>query len=625
MKGHVKIVNILLERGANINHKTNEGFTALHIAAQEGQLETVHLLLLNDKIELYPERDGLQPLHLAAQGGHCEVIKELMSLSKIDINAEEDSRDRTPLYLAVKLGKYEAVKLLLTYDNIDINYESMGGTPLYRAACDGYAEIVELLLGQKGIKVNKGKDFSNTPLYGAVVDGHYNIVKLLLSHDEIECNTETYYNNTPLTLAAQNGHIEVLKILLAHQKVKITDETWPRILFNAAKNEHLETVKFLLPISQITSDTLGAIFARTAEFGKDNIIKLLLTYDELEINNAKIWGVPAIHMAAANNRIKVLKLLLDCREIDVNIKNSSGETALHRAASSGHIKVTQMLLSHKKADLNSKDLKGITPIQAALKNNNTDIMKLLREYGANFNVLNDKGLSLLDISISKKYSREVILLLYSFGVLPKSLDEANAYFIKKKHEIFQVKNRIYKIAGGLNALKLFSDLDIKDQIHRFSIQMLEEIHRAIVDKVNIAVILELEKDKIVLPDLINACQNFTSNKVHNKQIRQDITKLRKKIEKILPNIPAIGSDLTHDVVAGLPNSNFRKIDKNPFAHFWKFLDTKEQGKLFCLRHAKYEEESDIIYSKRQQSPLDQHEEQLEYSDQSVLGSVESRL
>ena len=44
-KGHLKVVKLLLEKGANANAQNNNGETALMVASEKGHLEIVKLLI----------------------------------------------------------------------------------------------------------------------------------------------------------------------------------------------------------------------------------------------------------------------------------------------------------------------------------------------------------------------------------------------------------------------------------------------------------------------------------------------------------------------------------------------------------------------------------------------------
>ncbi|TGG94386.1 MAG: ankyrin repeat domain-containing protein, partial [Aphanocapsa feldmannii 277cV] len=68
----------------------------LHIAAREGQAESIKELLSAGAQLNARDKDGLTPLHVAAGGGQVESIKELLSAgAQLDARAEDGS---TPLH-----------------------------------------------------------------------------------------------------------------------------------------------------------------------------------------------------------------------------------------------------------------------------------------------------------------------------------------------------------------------------------------------------------------------------------------------------------------------------------------------------------------------------------------------
>jgi ankyrin repeat protein len=65
-------VQLLVDKGANVNLKNKDGDTALHLAAEQGKTEVV-LLLLNSGAEVDPSNtDEYTPLQLCASTGHLE-------------------------------------------------------------------------------------------------------------------------------------------------------------------------------------------------------------------------------------------------------------------------------------------------------------------------------------------------------------------------------------------------------------------------------------------------------------------------------------------------------------------------------------------------------------------------
>ncbi|KIX06079.1 uncharacterized protein Z518_04053 [Rhinocladiella mackenziei CBS 650.93] len=174
------VVKILLKYGADVTLTDKSGMTAACLAAARGHEAVVKSLLEGDRKKTqWKEKDGFSPLHIAARDGNVDLVNAIVGLIAIDL---KDSQQRTPLRRAVGRGHEAVVKTLLR-KGADCNAkDNEGKTPLHRAAEQGYPGIARLLLAHGaaiGQKDNEGK----TPLQRAVQRSHETVISTLLEHD----------------------------------------------------------------------------------------------------------------------------------------------------------------------------------------------------------------------------------------------------------------------------------------------------------------------------------------------------------------------------------------------------------------------------------------------------------
>lgn len=112
-EGHIAVVKLLLESGADVNARDKFGKTALHDAAFKGHGDVVKLLLewgadINSKCEI-----GSTPLHMAATSGESDIVKLLL-----DQGADHSANTliaETIYSWATKQGHTEVVAILKAF------------------------------------------------------------------------------------------------------------------------------------------------------------------------------------------------------------------------------------------------------------------------------------------------------------------------------------------------------------------------------------------------------------------------------------------------------------------------------------------------------------------------------
>lgn len=143
---HVRIIELLLQKPeTDVNAKHDYGGTALHIAAEEGDMHVLDLLLSHKDVEVdVINEKGESPLHWAAYAGHLDVVKLLLPRSDVE---RPDSQGRTPLHIAARRNHAAVVEHLLSCQAGLVNVpDRWGETPLQNAAERGRLDVVKLLI-----------------------------------------------------------------------------------------------------------------------------------------------------------------------------------------------------------------------------------------------------------------------------------------------------------------------------------------------------------------------------------------------------------------------------------------------------------------------------------------------
>jgi len=114
--GNEAVVRLLLEHGANIDEKNNEGWTAL-LEAAYWNYETTLQIIENGANLNTKDKYGRTALRLVANDNKERAIKILLE-HRVDVDAE-DEEGNTPLGLAIKKGGGNtSVQLLTTNKSI---------------------------------------------------------------------------------------------------------------------------------------------------------------------------------------------------------------------------------------------------------------------------------------------------------------------------------------------------------------------------------------------------------------------------------------------------------------------------------------------------------------------------
>ncbi len=246
--GHVDIVKLLVERGADVNARSPWGTTPLFQAAREGHIDVMEFLLDNGAEVNVDAGDVYNPLNMAILWGHWQAAELLVSRGA-DINPDRVEL-YTPLMAAVRHGHAETARWLLDL-GADVNAtDKLGGTALRLAALREDRALADLLMS-RGAKVT---------IHTAAALGDVEAVRGFLA-DRVDPDVQDSRNNPPLLFAVKMGRVEVADELIragadvnGPKNPELIDRVsgrrvvadWESYLHTAARRGNKEIVRLLI-------------------------------------------------------------------------------------------------------------------------------------------------------------------------------------------------------------------------------------------------------------------------------------------------------------------------------------------------------------------------------------------
>jgi len=200
---------------ADINQKDEDGYTVLHDAAMNGNVEGIKQIMRAPNADVNVlSNDGLTPLHIAVIFNRGAAIKELASIPGVSLNAQSPHTGFTPLHEAVMNNHVVATNVLCRTVGVNIRTTDNNGlTPLHLAAFTGKGAVLRTMLRYKYTEVNVRCVNGHTPLHLAAKAANTTTCYILLTTYGIDANAmEDTKQMTPLHYAAACGDKELINV-----------------------------------------------------------------------------------------------------------------------------------------------------------------------------------------------------------------------------------------------------------------------------------------------------------------------------------------------------------------------------------------------------------------------------
>lgn len=277
--GNLNSVDRLIKSGCNINSRADDGSTALHCAARAGQAAVLELLIERgadvnarnrrgripvfeaiigrdldcivlllkagtDTTKLW-SGDGPQTLSGYAAQTSCKIMREIIEATP------ESQRCKVVLSLATdsaRIGQVAMLRYLHTLEGITLKTQagylhpkSIQPNPLHYAVQNGHSAAVEYLL-----HCYKTSGELGSLLKMATRRGRTDVCKLLLTGSSL-----THIDDA-LCIAAQLGHLPIIKAILIYRAaVSVQGElNLRRPILAALWNDNLKSLRYLVSYDQ---------------------------------------------------------------------------------------------------------------------------------------------------------------------------------------------------------------------------------------------------------------------------------------------------------------------------------------------------------------------------------------
>jgi ankyrin repeat protein/WD40 repeat protein len=245
-QGHISTVQLLIDKGADINKQSNLGWTPLHLATHNNHLYCVKTLLnagarndIYDSSNNIPYMTALNNcninmaitvglpeslpreskvyylLLLDINCGDNQLLDQVIKDAEFDLDYIDDPESISLLSASVITGKDTTCQKLLAA-GADPNLLSTkdNWSPIYFAVSDNNIVLTEMLIqagaSMKTLKINNAK----WPLLNIAARGNQLEMTQLLLKYGADPNEQDFFGETALYIAVENEQVQLVKVLV---------------------------------------------------------------------------------------------------------------------------------------------------------------------------------------------------------------------------------------------------------------------------------------------------------------------------------------------------------------------------------------------------------------------------
>ncbi|XP_065333887.1 ankyrin-3-like isoform X2 [Cloeon dipterum] len=339
----------------NVNATMKSGKTALMIAAGRGHLELVKLLLENGADINIRNDYGSLAFHAAAATGDLKTVEYLLSISETGSLLEDrNKRGETPLILSCR-NIYTKVFRYLLNAGANLQAVDYGGRNVFLSACwAGNHIVAKHLVENCQFDPSAVTKHGENAVHCAASNRSFNkdILKYLIEDLKIDVNHRAIHDQTPLMVAAEFGCARTCRFLIENgADVQAEMKNWENALFCAclAKNFNLAKIKLLIETGKIC------------------------------VNKKNYFGRTVFHLAVRIGLLEVVKFFVEEANADLEVEDTNGWTLLHVAAKFASLEVNEYLVNTQESLLYRQNSRNQFPRDLAKENDDVGVLLYFNE------------------------------------------------------------------------------------------------------------------------------------------------------------------------------------------------------------------------------------------------------
>ena len=301
-----------------------------------------------------------------------EEIYETSKIKQHPLNIR-NFKDESVLSLAIQKCNEDIIKLLILNENLDVESRNKDGdTYLHCAIAMAKLSTTKLVAEAKSKLLNLQNNIGNTPLISAVIKGNISIIEHLISLDVNE-NIQNYEGNTALHKAIESKNDEIIKLLIRSNTIQM----------------NIRNISGDLPIHC------------AVDSGSFNIIQCVVEASKHLLNEKNSNSQTVLHLLIQNekysseDKIKLLKCFTESG-VNINSQDINLDTVLHISIKRNFEKLMSYLITHDSVSFAIRNRDGETPLHLITKKNNIEIMRAVKCEQRVLEILNNDGKTIFD-------------------------------------------------------------------------------------------------------------------------------------------------------------------------------------------------------------------------------------